>query len=207
MKSPLTPFFFGLFFAFNAQAGIDEKEVAQCAAISGDLSRLECFDELAKRHYLDGPQEKPVEVTDTGEWDVKVSVNPIDDSKTVRLLLVAQSGRSSWRGPVTLIARCKSGETDVFIMWRDFLGSDNPRVLTRIGKQKALETTWSLSTDSTATFHTNPVVFLKRILWETAESTSLVAQTTPYNENPVTAIWDTSGLVNAIKPLRETCNW
>ena len=207
MKRALALFICGLFLGFNVQADIDEKEVAQCAAIVGDLSRLECFDELAKRHSLDGLQQKSIDLTDTGQWDVTVGVNPIDDSEVVRLVLVAQSGQSAWREPVTLVARCKSGETDVFIMWRDYLGSDNPRVLTRIGKQKASETRWSPSTDNTATFHTNPVVFLKQILWEAAESTSLVAQTTPYNENPVTAIWDTKGLANAIKPLREACNW
>jgi type VI secretion system protein VasI len=39
------------------------------------------------------------------------------------------------------------------------------------------------------------------------DADNLVAQITPYNESPVTAIFDTSGLENAIKPLRETCNW
>ncbi|EKK98854.1 hypothetical protein VCHC41B1_3364 [Vibrio cholerae HC-41B1] len=35
----------------------------------------------------------------------------------------------------------------------------------------------------------------------------LVAQITPYNENPLTAIFDTAGLSNALLPLRKTCNW
>ena len=38
-------------------------------------------------------------------------------------------------------------------------------------------------------------------------STKLVAQVTPYNESPVTAIFNTAGLENAIKPLREICSW
>ncbi|WP_257025488.1 type VI secretion protein [Pseudoalteromonas sp. MIP2626] len=38
-------------------------------------------------------------------------------------------------------------------------------------------------------------------------SDKLVAQVTPYNESPATAIFNTTGLKNAIKPLRETCNW
>ncbi|XPP91702.1 hypothetical protein ACN08N_17410 [Photobacterium leiognathi subsp. mandapamensis] len=38
-------------------------------------------------------------------------------------------------------------------------------------------------------------------------SNKLIAQITPYNENPLTAIFDTKGLSNALAPLRETCNW
>jgi type VI secretion system protein VasI len=34
-----------------------------------------------------------------------------------------------------------------------------------------------------------------------------IAQTTPYNENPVTAIFETRGLRNALVPLADTCDW
>jgi type VI secretion system protein VasI len=60
-----------------------------------------------------------------------------------------------------------------------------------------------MSTDSKATFHPQPIAFLKSMM----EANTLVAQVTPYNESPVTAIFDTTGLADAIKPLRETCNW
>ena len=38
-------------------------------------------------------------------------------------------------------------------------------------------------------------------------SDKLLAQVTPYNENPVTAIFNTRGMIEAIKPLRQTCHW
>ena len=60
-----------------------------------------------------------------------------------------------------------------------------------------------MSTDSQATFHPKAISFLKSLL----QSNKLVAQITPYNESPVTAIFNTAGLENAIKPLRETCHW
>ncbi|MFT7526708.1 MAG: hypothetical protein ACI9LY_001859 [Arenicella sp.] len=34
-----------------------------------------------------------------------------------------------------------------------------------------------------------------------------VFQTTPYNESPVTAIFDISGIDNAIKPIQSNCGW
>lgn len=77
-------------------------------------------------------------------------------------------------------------------------------VLSRIGSEQASTRQWSLSTDSQATFYPdNPITFIKRLL----EVDRFVAQVTPYGEDPVTAVFALGGLVNAIKPLRETCGW
>lgn len=188
--------------SFNTYSAIDEKKFAKCAVIDGDLSRLECFDDLAKQKNLDSPQSKPTVISDSGKWKVDVDINPVDDSKTVTMVLSADSGISGWGKTINLIARCKSGKTELYINWQDYLGSES-YVLTRIGKNEAITRKWSLSTDSQATFHRSSISFLKEML----TSSNLVAQTTPYNESPVTAIFDISGLGNAIKPLRETCNW
>ena len=144
------------------------------------------------------------EIQDSGKWNVSIDTNPIDDTKTVTLYLLADSGKSSMLGqPVVLFIRCKSLETNVFINWSDYLGNE-ATVLTRIGKEKAETRNWNLSTDSQATFlPRNEVDFLNKLLIVD----SFVAQVTPYNESPVTAIFDVKGLSNAITPLRETCNW
>ncbi len=184
----------------NVQAEISDKEFAKCAVIQGELKRLDCFDSLAKIKKLNGPQKQSLKTNDVGKWDISVDINPIDDSKTVVLLLKAdnKSGRSS----VSLIARCKSNKTNVYINWNNYLGR-NSNVLTRIGSNKAITQKWSLSTDSKATFHPSAVAFLKDLL----KGNKLVTQITPYNESPVTAIFDTTNLINAIKPLKETCSW
>ncbi|MDZ7660843.1 type VI secretion system-associated protein TagO [Thiohalophilus sp.] len=191
-----------LLLAVNSYAAIDEKEYAKCAVIEGDLARLECFDRLAKSKNLDGRQNQPTSITGRGKWQVSVDVNPVDDSKTVTLVLHADSGKNKWGKAVYLVARCKSNTTDLYIGWNDYLGSEAD-VLTRVGDNKAMTQRWSLSTDKKATFHRKPIPFLKEML----TSAKLVAQVTPYNESPVTAVFNTAGLENAIKPLRETCSW
>ena len=140
-----------LFFSVAAQASI-EKEIAKCAVKSGDLDRLSCYDNLAKREGLSGPQEEPTKISGKGNWQVSVKTNPVDDSKTVVLALRADSGKSKWGKPVTLMARCKSNTTELYISWNDYLGR-NAEVLTRVGSQDAVTKDWSLSTDSQATFH------------------------------------------------------
>lgn len=189
-------------FSMSSYAVIDNKEYAKCAVIKGDLARLECFDNLAQKKNLDGLQAQPTSIAGKGKWKVSVDVNPIDDSKTVTLILGADSGENRWGKPVYLVARCKSNTTDFYIGWNDYLG-DEADVLTRVGNNKAITQRWSVSTDKKATFHNKPIPFLKEVL----ASSKMVAQITPYNESPVTAIFNTSGLENAIKPLRETCNW
>ena len=185
-----------------AHAGI-EQDIARCATVLGDLARLECFDQMAKNRGLSGPRSQLTNVSGTGKWKVSAEINPVDDSKTVTLILVADSGRSKWGRPVALVARCMSDKTELYISWNDYLGS-SANVLTRIGSSAALTKRWGLSTDKQASFHPRgTIAFMKEMMG----SDRLVAQVTPYNENPVTAVFDTSGLENAIQPLRETCNW
>ena len=177
------------------------KGVARCAAQSGELARLACYDELAESEGL-------TITTSTGisagsKWVVQDSTNPIDDSRTVTLLNTAEEGESSFGRPVSLVIRCMSNTTELYISWNDYLGS-KANVLTRVGRAEAKRQEWSMSTDKKATFYPgNDIAFIKSIM----ESDSFVAQATPYNESPVTAIWDVSGLSSAIEPLRATCSW
>ena len=193
MNKKLTFLAISLFWASNLYAAIDEKEYAKCAVIEGDLARLECFDNLAEVKKLDGRQVQPTSIAGKGKWQVSVDVNPVDDSKTVTLVLNVDSGKNRWGNAVFLVARCKSNSTDLYIGWNDYLGSEAD-VLTRVGDNKAVTERWSLSTDKKATFHRKAIPFLKEML----TSTKLLAQVTPYNESPVTAIFNTSGLENAI---------
>jgi type VI secretion system protein VasI len=199
--------FLGLFAFFvlssPAIADISSKEYAKCTTIEGDLARLNCFDNLAKEKKLNGPQAQATTVKGKGMWSVRVDKNPVDDSKKVTLVLDAKSGKSNWGKSVFLVIRCKSNKTEMYINWQDYLGSE-AHVLTRIGSKKAKTKEWGLSTDSKATFHPRGTIgFIKEMM----TANKLLAQVTPYNDNPITAIFDTKGLINAIKPLRETCHW
>ena len=178
-------------------AQIEREMIAKCAVEDGVLTRLECFDQLARALDLDGPQVVPTSVTGGGKWNVTVQTNPIDDSTTVVLSLIADSGVR------TLLVRCQSDKTELYIDWDDYLGSE-ASVLTRVGSQDAQTQRWELSSNSRATFHPgSPISFIKSLM----DVDRLVVQVTPYNESPVTAIFDVRGLSNAATPLREVCDW
>lgn len=195
-------FFLGALLAATNVYAIDDASFESCAAMQEDTARLLCFDNLAKANGYTRNQSQDSSVDGVGDWIVDVEVNPIDDTTTVTLILEATSGTSVYGDPVYFFARCMSGETDVFISWDDYLGRE-ANVLTRVGEEEATTQKWGMSTDQTATFHPKPVAFLKDMM----STDRLVAQVTPYNESPVTAIFQISGLSQALEPLREECEW
>ena len=180
------------------------QEIAKCAAIASDLERLVCFDTLARAQGLDRPQARPVPTADVGAWQIRDQVNPLDDTRTVDLALVATSGVAPDDRPVILNLRCQSGETEVYINWRSYLGS-GAQIATRIGTGEVDRQRWSTSSNQQATFYprNDAVAFIKALM--TADR--LVAQVAPSGGNPITAVFDTQGLDNAVKPLRQACRW
>ena len=127
-------------------------------------------------------------------------VNPLDDSETVTLILYADSGENYLGKKVYLVIRCQSSEISLYIGWNNYLGSE-ASLTTRIGTEKAVKNRWSLSTDSQATFDNQPTNTINKMLG----NQKFIAQVTPYNESPVTAIFDITGIDNAVKPLIDVC--
>lgn len=144
-------------------------------------------------------------------WVTNTNINPVDDTKTVTAVLNADEGQSRFDGPVSLVVRCQSNRTDLFARWRDYLGDDSNSVYeewkwvtVRVGSNPASREKWSLSTDNEATFAPgSPIGLLKRL----ADEDRLVLQTTPYNESPVTAVFDMTGFREAVAPVAEECGW
>lgn len=137
-------------------------------------------------------------------WEVSQTANPIDDSPTVVLSIDAGSPSSSLRSAPSLILRCKSKNVDVYINWRQFLGSDETDVTVRLGRAAATRNSWGLSTDNEATFYPGRAsTFITQLM----SVDTLVAMTTPYSESPVTAVFAVSGLSSKIAPLREACSF
>jgi len=178
-----------------------KREIARCASLEGELMRLACYDQLARAcGLLASSPDK-----DNGKWVVNVETNPLDDSKMVALVLTADTGATRLGEKVVLVLRCMSGETKVFIIWSDYLGSGSGTDVTwRVGDSPATTARWRLSTDSTTTFYPyDAIAFIGQLIGVSR----LVAQVTPYNESPITAVFDLRGLANAVRPLREACGW
>ncbi len=170
----------------------------RCTVISAPSGRLVCYDSLTKALTpITTPQ------AGVGAWQVSDKTNPLDDSRTVTLDLAATSGRSVYGKPIVLVLRCQSHKTEVFIGWGSYLGEE-AKVTTRVGSGESKTKNWGVSTDHTATFyHSDPVAFIQELM----AADRFVAQVIPYNESPITAVFDLTGLQTAVKPLRDDCAW
>lgn len=138
-----------------------------------------------------------------GKWIIDEKINPIDDSKQITFMITADQGKGIYGDPIGLVLRYMSNETDIYIIWNSYLGSE-AYVLTRFGDEAASTIKWPLSTDHQATFYIlNPSWFVKKL----TEVDRFIAQVTPYSENPITAIFDVRGLKEAIIPYNDILNW
>ena len=111
---------------------------------------------------------------------------------------------------MTIVARCGSNKTELYAIWNTYVGDDSNSVYdefknveVRIGDAPANTERWSVSTDKQATFAGAAVPMLKAMAGEE----KLVLRTTPYGENPITAVFDLSGFREAVSPIAKECNW
>ena len=141
--------------------------------------------------------------SDKGKWRVSKETNPLNGSITLIFQLISDEGESVYGNPIILVIRHKSKKDEFFIGWGDYLGSE-AYVTYRIGEEDAIRTSWGLSTDKKSTFFHGDVIKVIRKLFEVNR---LVAQVIPYNENPITAIFDVRGLKKAIEPYNDILHW
>ena len=147
-----------------------------------------------------------VAVAGAGTWIVQATTaDPISGKPTAIVYANSTSGETQLGKPIQLIIRCENSQTDFFINWGQFLGSSGPVTVTsRLGTAGARGLQWNLSTDNEATFYpSDPVAYVKTLFGQTMYA----AQTLPYNASQVTAVWDITGVQNAVAGVRKACGW
>ncbi len=143
----------------------------------------------------DNPESKLSDILNN--WIVSESKSPIDDSPTVTMLRIAESGGQS------LVLRCKENTTDAYIKTDEFLGDDSTNVTVRYDSNKAQQQKFSLSTDNKALFFSPAITNIKKMM----ESNVLVIRYHTYSGTPNTVTFELSKLKENIKSLRAACHW
>lgn len=179
-------------------------EIADCAQRTSNAEKLACYNVMARYNGLNDTKPTVIDTSLKSPWTISEKIDPINDKKTVTLINTATTGTNRYGKSISLVIRCKHNRsTDVYIDWGTYLGRD-AYVSLRIDNAKRFRETWDLSNDKTASFYRyNRIKLIKKFL----TGNKLVAQTTPYSSNTITAVFDTNGLEDAIKSLREACDW
>ncbi|VVO86144.1 hypothetical protein PS903_02027 [Pseudomonas fluorescens] len=185
---------------FGVDVSIDKEEVEACASTTNKSERSACYDALASRHGLGS--SSPPEPTQ-GLWMTSSKQDPLTDETVSTAMLFSETGSSRRGDNPVLIVRCSGKTTEMYINWHDYLGSDAFTTF-RIGQEKATTSNWSVSTDKKAAFYPgSPVGALKRII----ENDTFAASVTPYNESPITAVFNSKGALEALIDIRKNCAW
>ncbi len=136
-------------------------------------------------------------------WHHVDSTDPADGSKTVHMMIAAENRLQSQKNHAALVLSCEGGTTDVYIIWRQYLGSYDLDVTWRVGSAEEVTELWKLSTDSEAIFAPEPVALIKSMM---ANEVFLI-KTAPFGSGPKTLVFNTAGLEAEITPLQEACAW
>lgn len=210
----LAPAIAALLIATPAVADL-KKDVLGCSAITDGIKRLECFDRIAasEQKAADTQAAQELAASETpANWNVSISQSKIDDSKTVILTTDAKetvAGMFNRAARPWLVLRCLRNTTSAYINFDGLHMADIQgygRVTFRVDKQKAFTRSANVSTDNKALGFWNggsAIPFIKQLFG----GSTLLIQATPFSESAVTFSMNIQGLEDAIKPLRETCNW
>lgn len=207
-KPDITNILSGLILAFLGSACAASSNITSelnaCSGIENAFERLKCFDQLSasQKPGVATSEDKKAKSVDNahGDWVIRESLNPIDDSPTVTAYLYAHNTSSTYARKIYLVLRCKSRKPEAFINWGDYLG-DSALVTDRIDKDRAMTKAWSVSTDSQAAFHPSAYEFINVI----RNASDYVAQVTPYNESQKTALFDMRGAGEAVRSVLSEC--
>jgi type VI secretion system protein VasI len=148
-------------------------------------------------------QAETTSAKNASPWHVVVNNNASDGSKTTHMMVAAENLMQSQKDRAALVLSCEDGTTDVYVIWRQYLGTYDLDVTWRVGSGEEMTELWSLSTDNEAIFAPEPVALIKSMM---ADELFLI-KTSPFDSGPVTLVFNTAGLENEIAVLQESCGW
>lgn len=153
----------------------------------------------------------PAKALNLGKWQVSESVDPMTDRKIIRVIQQANDT------DVVLSIACSKENAWVHIAWNEFLGGQQIGDITstkgdqfelkdvtyRIGDGQPVTSEMLVLADRTTTQVDGAVALIEKV----RAANRLVLQTQPYNENPKTVVFDTTGLTEILNAKRPECDW
>jgi type VI secretion system protein VasI len=179
-------------------------EPRDCAALGDQKLRLACYDE-AHRAETPGSQGD-------GKWRVTRQVSKIDDSPEVFVAVEAIDPLSGLEGRAStgiLMISCREGNTDVFLNFGEQTMTQrgaSAMVTARVDKNRARKISMRPSRDRKALglwSGRRAIPFVKDMLG----AKRLFVRALPPDEAAIDMEFEIAGLDEAIKPLREACEW
>ena len=187
----------------NTALAITNEQITACAIETDNTKRLACYDQLAESI---GSANDITEADSTGNWLFKTLVDESSGVAILRLQVESKSSLETEGKPVRpiLAITCEAGRVSVSLNWQLTLGRDSIRMRTYFDNMPHRSAVWSIADDfKTVTPRRGDTRLVKQMI----QHSSLAAEITPFGGRPANAEFDITGLDEAIKPIREACDF
>ncbi|RWR08500.1 type VI secretion system-associated protein TagO [Paenirhodobacter populi] len=186
--------------------------ITDCVGLDADLDRLACYDKESGRT----PKVSDVtKETGQGNWEVRTQTSVMNDQTDYFMRVESQDPIvcRSYAGQErpALLLRCMENTTAILLStsschltsseYNDY-GDIQYRIDDLPARTKGF--TESTSNDTLGLWSGGAAIpFIKSLFGHK----QLIMRFTPFNESPKTVTFDISGIDEAVKPLRDACNW
>ena len=166
-----------------------------CVSIGDDVARLACFDTV---------------FASDGSWKLEETIDAMDDATTVVLSVTANSRLSCGtlhRPVLALTCNSQRRVTSLLLIHGCYAPPTTSRSVIaemRIGSGDASEYWFEVGVDSQTFGRYSDA---SRLIRSFFGAETLTVRFRPYQDNPVTMVFDINGTEEAVAPLRDACGW
>lgn len=141
----------------------------------------------------------------TGIWQQHSAVDDVTRQNIVWTTLLANTAASDGARP-SLTVRCKDDTTEMFIDWGRTIADEaiTLRSLVRVGDASAVPQDWTVATSNDAIF---APAWAGTILRQMKGENELAVRVHAEDGSQHSAVFDLRGMVKAVHPIAEACNW
>ena len=176
-----------------------------CGILVGTLAACEAGDDQTANEERAMASSATLHVVppNFGKWQVIKKTDPLSDEVNVSIILEAPDSG------ITFGVVCNERSSAAGAIWEDFLGGEEiggekyQPVVYRVGDAEPVSDKWEVLADNQSTRIPTPREFVDKV----RGANRLVLQTQPFEDMPKTAVFDTTGLTEALKANRPECDW
>lgn len=192
--------------SYAKQDGLPEKpDMALCMEYPADSA-------ISRRCIARALADEGKSADYVGDWYVQIETSPMDDSRTVAMVVLSNEeipSRFGQTGTATMLIRCLENTTSIHISMNDNFLSDIQgygNVEYRLDKETARSKSMHVSSDNGALglwSGNRSIPFIRQMFGKD----QMLVRITPYNDSPLMVTFPIKGTEEAILPLREACHW
>lgn len=183
--------------------------ITNCRKINNADRRYECYDQAEAQG---GNVNRQV-----AKFNYQSNSDPITGQTLHTLTIRSDRGLNGRGDSIVLEMTCDSTRPQTYqltVHWKDFLENTTPEVTTRLGESASVTEEWATNRSRESSIFTGSEQgytkseFMEALIDQVENGhASMVFRATPYNDDPITAVFDFTGFLEVVQPMRASCQF